>query len=91
LPIDPNLLRGDEPHIMMLPFGGGKNREFALPIDGDLLAAFTDATSRIISEVPSIPTRLGELLSDPDKEKTHRVMNAMLQMRKIIVTDLERA
>ncbi|HTK03460.1 MAG TPA: VOC family protein [Alphaproteobacteria bacterium] len=38
-----------------------------------------------------IPTRLGELLTDPDKEKAHRVMNAMLQMHKIEVGDLEKA
>ncbi len=38
-----------------------------------------------------IPKRLGELLADPDKEKAHRVMNAMLQMHKIVVADLEKA
>jgi predicted 3-demethylubiquinone-9 3-methyltransferase (glyoxalase superfamily) len=38
-----------------------------------------------------VPTRLGELLSDPDKEKAHRVMNAMLEMHKIVVEDLEKA
>ncbi|MCA9381885.1 VOC family protein [Candidatus Dojkabacteria bacterium] len=38
-----------------------------------------------------VPKRLGELLSDPDKEKAHRVMNALLQMSKIVVADLERA
>ncbi len=37
------------------------------------------------------PKRLGELLSDPDKEKAHRVMNAMLEMHKIDVEGLERA
>lgn len=37
------------------------------------------------------PKRLGELLSDPDKEKTHRVMNAMLQMKKIDIAGLEEA
>lgn len=38
-----------------------------------------------------VPKRLSELLQDPDKEKAHRVMNAMLQMKKIIVEDLEKA
>ena len=38
-----------------------------------------------------IPKKLGELLSDPDIEKSHRVMNAMLQMHKIVVEDLENA
>ena len=38
-----------------------------------------------------IPSRLGELLSDPDKEKSHKVANAMLKMHKIVVADLEKA
>lgn len=38
-----------------------------------------------------IPRRLGELLSDPDREKAHRVANAMLKMKKIVVADLEKA
>ena len=38
-----------------------------------------------------IPTALEELLADPDKEKAQRVMQAMLQMKKIEVADLERA
>lgn len=38
-----------------------------------------------------VPKRLGELLSDPDQEKSHRVMNALLQMSKIVVADLEKA
>jgi predicted 3-demethylubiquinone-9 3-methyltransferase (glyoxalase superfamily) len=37
------------------------------------------------------PKRLGELLSDPDKEKSHRAMNAMLQMKKIDIAKLEEA
>ncbi len=37
------------------------------------------------------PKRLGELLSDPDKEKSGRVMQAMLQMKKIEIADLEKA
>ncbi|WP_308115883.1 VOC family protein [Rhodococcoides corynebacterioides] len=38
-----------------------------------------------------VPTRLMELMSDPDPEKSGRVMQAMLQMRKIVVADLEAA
>jgi len=38
-----------------------------------------------------IPTALIELLSDPDPERSQRVMKAMLQMRKIDIATLERA
>lgn len=38
-----------------------------------------------------IPKQLGELLNDPDKEKSHRVMEAMLKMHKIVVADLQKA
>lgn len=38
-----------------------------------------------------IPKRLGELFANPDKEKSHRVANAMLQMKKIVIADLEKA
>jgi predicted 3-demethylubiquinone-9 3-methyltransferase (glyoxalase superfamily) len=38
-----------------------------------------------------VPTRLPELLEDPDREKSQRVMAAMLEMRKIDVGALERA
>jgi predicted 3-demethylubiquinone-9 3-methyltransferase (glyoxalase superfamily) len=38
-----------------------------------------------------IPTALGELLGDPDREKANRVMNAMLQMTKIEIAELEQA
>jgi predicted 3-demethylubiquinone-9 3-methyltransferase (glyoxalase superfamily) len=38
-----------------------------------------------------VPTRLPELLSDPDREKSQRVMSAMLQMRKIEIDELEEA
>ncbi len=37
------------------------------------------------------PKILGELLSDPDKQKANRVMEAMLQMKKIVIKDLEDA
>ncbi|HEY5984654.1 MAG TPA: VOC family protein [Anaerolineales bacterium] len=37
------------------------------------------------------PTRLGELLADPNREKAHRVANVMLQMHKIVIQDLEEA
>ena len=38
-----------------------------------------------------IPTRLGELLQDEDADKARRVMEAMLQMRKIDIATLEAA
>lgn len=38
-----------------------------------------------------IPTRLGELMSHPDPAKAKRVMNAMLQMTKIDIKQLEEA
>jgi predicted 3-demethylubiquinone-9 3-methyltransferase (glyoxalase superfamily) len=38
-----------------------------------------------------IPKRMGELLSDKDKVKARRVMDAMLKMKKIIIKDLEKA
>jgi predicted 3-demethylubiquinone-9 3-methyltransferase (glyoxalase superfamily) len=38
-----------------------------------------------------VPRRLPELLGDPDREKAQRVMQAMLQMKKIEIDELERA
>jgi len=38
-----------------------------------------------------IPTALGKLLSDPDPEKSQRVMKAMLQMSKIDIAGLKQA
>lgn len=38
-----------------------------------------------------VPTVLGELLSDPDPEKSQRVMKAMLQMKKIDIKTLKQA
>ena len=38
-----------------------------------------------------VPTRLTELLSDPDREKSQRVMEAMLKMNKIDIAALEAA
>lgn len=37
------------------------------------------------------PRRLGELLSDKDKQKAGRVMDAMLKMKKIDIAELEAA
>lgn len=37
------------------------------------------------------PILLGEMLSDPDQNKCMRVMNALLQMRKLDVRELEKA
>ena len=38
-----------------------------------------------------IPRQLGELMNDPDREKAGRVMDAMLNMKKMIVADLQKA
>jgi predicted 3-demethylubiquinone-9 3-methyltransferase (glyoxalase superfamily) len=38
-----------------------------------------------------IPKRLGELLSDSDKEKANRAMQAMMKMHKLDVAELEAA
>jgi predicted 3-demethylubiquinone-9 3-methyltransferase (glyoxalase superfamily) len=38
-----------------------------------------------------VPTALPELLADPDREKSDRVMRAMLNMKKIEIGALERA
>jgi predicted 3-demethylubiquinone-9 3-methyltransferase (glyoxalase superfamily) len=38
-----------------------------------------------------VPTRLPELLVDPDREKAQRVMAAMLKMKKIQIEELEAA
>lgn len=38
-----------------------------------------------------IPSKLGELLSHPDREKANRAMQAMLKMRKIDIAKLQEA
>ena len=38
-----------------------------------------------------VPTALGRLLGDPDREKSQRVMQAMLGMKKIVIEELEQA
>jgi predicted 3-demethylubiquinone-9 3-methyltransferase (glyoxalase superfamily) len=38
-----------------------------------------------------VPTRLPELLGDPDPERAQRAMAAMLEMKKIEIDELERA
>jgi len=38
-----------------------------------------------------VPTVLLELVADPDREKSQRVMAAMLEMKKIEIDELERA
>ena len=38
-----------------------------------------------------VPRRLNELLDDPDRGRARRAMDAMLQMHKIEVAELERA
>jgi predicted 3-demethylubiquinone-9 3-methyltransferase (glyoxalase superfamily) len=38
-----------------------------------------------------VPTILSELLSDPDKQKSGRVMNAVMQMKKLDIAALKKA
>jgi predicted 3-demethylubiquinone-9 3-methyltransferase (glyoxalase superfamily) len=38
-----------------------------------------------------VPTQLGELLGDPDPERSQRAMQAMLGMRRLVVAELEAA
>ena len=38
-----------------------------------------------------VPTVLSELLSDADRAKANRVMQAMLKMKKIVIDDLQKA
>lgn len=38
-----------------------------------------------------VPTVLNEMMSDPDEEKSGRAMEAMLQMKKLDIAQLERA
>ncbi|HWI34018.1 MAG TPA: VOC family protein, partial [Lapillicoccus sp.] len=37
------------------------------------------------------PTRLLEVIGDPDSERANRAMQAMMQMGKIILADIEKA
>ncbi|MDF2442969.1 MAG: hypothetical protein JWR01_1172 [Subtercola sp.] len=38
-----------------------------------------------------VPPALGQLMGDPDPEKSSRTMQAMLKMQKIVIADLQRA
>ena len=38
-----------------------------------------------------VPKQLGEFLNDSDPERSKRVLNAMLRMKKILVVDLQKA
>jgi predicted 3-demethylubiquinone-9 3-methyltransferase (glyoxalase superfamily) len=38
-----------------------------------------------------VPTLLSEMMSDPDKEKAGRAMQALLQMKKLDIAELQRA
>ncbi|MBV9249175.1 MAG: VOC family protein [Acetobacteraceae bacterium] len=38
-----------------------------------------------------VPTALGRYLGDPDRAKAGRVMQAMMQMKKIVIADLDKA
>jgi predicted 3-demethylubiquinone-9 3-methyltransferase (glyoxalase superfamily) len=38
-----------------------------------------------------VPTALGRYLSDPDRKKADRAMQAMMKMQKIVIADLDKA
>jgi predicted 3-demethylubiquinone-9 3-methyltransferase (glyoxalase superfamily) len=38
-----------------------------------------------------VPTALGRYLSDPDRSKADRAMQAMMKMQKIVINDLDKA
>ena len=38
-----------------------------------------------------VPAALGRYLSDPDRKKADRVMQAMMKMQKIVIADLDKA
>ena len=38
-----------------------------------------------------VPKALGRYLSDPDREKANRAMQAMMKMQKIVIADLDKA
>jgi predicted 3-demethylubiquinone-9 3-methyltransferase (glyoxalase superfamily) len=38
-----------------------------------------------------VPSALGRYLSDPDRKKADRVMQAMMKMQKIVIADLDKA
>ena len=38
-----------------------------------------------------MPTALGRYLSDPDRNKADRAMQAMMKMQKIVIADLDKA
>ena len=38
-----------------------------------------------------VPTRMIELMSDPDAEKSKRALSAMMEMKKLVIADLEKA
>ena len=38
-----------------------------------------------------VPKQLGELFANPDPEKSKRVMEAMLKMKKLVIADLQSA
>jgi len=38
-----------------------------------------------------VPKALGRYLSDPDRDKAGRVMQAMMKMQKIVIADLDKA
>jgi predicted 3-demethylubiquinone-9 3-methyltransferase (glyoxalase superfamily) len=63
----------------------------ALTADGGKPGQCAWLTDRYGISWQIVPTRLVELLTDPDPEKANRVMQAMMQMTKIDIAALEAA
>ena len=88
------------PHLQLTPAASMYvNCETQAEVD-DLWAKLTDGgaesrcgwlVDRFGLSWQIIPSILPKLLQDPDREKAGRAMNAMLQMKKIDIAELERA
>ena len=54
--------------------------------------SFRRSTAMWVSTVRQVvPTVLAEMMSNPDKEKAGRAMEALLQMKKLDIAELKRA
>jgi predicted 3-demethylubiquinone-9 3-methyltransferase (glyoxalase superfamily) len=60
-------------------------------VDGGAASQCGWLTDRFGVSWQIVPDRLGELMSDPDPERANRVMQAMLQMIKLDIAELEAA
>jgi hypothetical protein len=51
----------------------------------------SDRRTTVPTMTSGVPKVLYEVIGDPDREKSQRVMAAMLKMKKIEIAELERA